>query len=85
MRLADQDSENGLQPVPGSHGMNVPTACTIVIIAGCRLTDNHKKNLRKHFPFQVNTSAKWTGTTEQYLPLIVSDSRHPSMITFQEL
>ena len=37
MRLADEDSENGLQPVPGSHGMNVPTACTIVIIAGFRL------------------------------------------------
>ena len=37
MRLADRDSENGLQPVPGSHGMNVPTACTIVIIAGFRL------------------------------------------------
>ena len=34
MRLADDDSENGLQPVPGSQGMNVPTACTIVIIAG---------------------------------------------------
>ena len=37
MRLADEDSENDLHLVPGSHGMNVPSACTIVIIAGFRL------------------------------------------------
>ena len=36
MRLADEDSENDLHLVPGSHGMNVPSACTIVIIAGFR-------------------------------------------------
>ena len=34
MRLDDEDSENDLQLVPGSHGMKVPSACTIVIIAG---------------------------------------------------
>ena len=60
MRLDNEDLENGLQLVPGSHGINVPSACTNVIIAGCRLTDNHKLNLRKHFPLQVNTSDKWT-------------------------
>ena len=43
MRLDDVDSDNDLHLVPGSQGMNVPSACTIVIIAGCRLTDNHKK------------------------------------------
>ena len=37
MKLADEDSENGLQLVPESQGMNVPSACTIVIIAGFRL------------------------------------------------
>ena len=30
----DNNTGKGLQLVPGSHGMNVPSACTIVIIAG---------------------------------------------------
>ena len=34
MTLAEEDSENDLQLNPGSHGMNVPSACSIVIIAG---------------------------------------------------
>ena len=38
MRLVDEDSENDLHLVPGSHGMNVPSACIVVIIAGCRFT-----------------------------------------------
>ena len=37
MRLADEDSERGLQIVSGSQGMDVPSACSIVIIAGFRL------------------------------------------------
>ena len=36
MNLAGENSEKGLQLVPGSQGMNVPSACTIVIIAGFR-------------------------------------------------
>ena len=36
MKLADEESERGLQLVSGSQGMNVPSACTIVIIAGFR-------------------------------------------------
>ena len=43
MRLADEDTADDLQLVPGSQGMNVPSACTIVIIAGHRLlTHTHK-------------------------------------------
>ena len=34
MRLDDEDTRKGLQLVPESHGMDVPSACTIVIIAG---------------------------------------------------
>ena len=49
MRLADEDSENGLQPVPGSHGMNVPTACTIVIIAGFRLIHIQTRIIKETF------------------------------------
>ena len=37
MKLADEDSERGLHLVPESQGMDVPSACTIVIIAGFRL------------------------------------------------
>ena len=39
MRLDDEDTENGLRLVPGSHGQNVPSTCTIVIIAGSNDTD----------------------------------------------
>ena len=36
MRLddEDEDSRDGLKIVSGTHGMDVPSACTIVIIAG---------------------------------------------------
>ena len=34
LRLDDEDTGIGLQLVPGSFGMDVPNACTIVIIAG---------------------------------------------------
>ena len=34
MNLDDEDSEDNIKLVPGSHGMNVPSTCTIVIIAG---------------------------------------------------
>ena len=34
MRLDNADTENGLQLVPETYGMDVPSACTIVIIAG---------------------------------------------------
>ena len=34
MRLDDEDTGKALQLVPESHGMDVPSACTIVIIAG---------------------------------------------------
>ena len=34
MRLDDEDSGDGLKLVAGSFGMNVPSACTIVTIAG---------------------------------------------------
>ena len=38
MTLDNDDSVDGLHLVPGSFGMNVPTSCTIVIIAGVRHT-----------------------------------------------
>ena len=34
MRLDDEDLGDGLKLVSGSYGMDVPSACTIVIIAG---------------------------------------------------
>ena len=34
LRLDDADTGNGLQIVPETYGMDVPSACTIVIIAG---------------------------------------------------
>ena len=57
MRLADEDPENELKLVPGSQGMDVPSACSIVIIAGSSLT--HRHNFFKE-SLQVGISAKWT-------------------------
>ena len=34
MRLDNGDTENALHIVPETYGMDVPSACTIVIIAG---------------------------------------------------
>ena len=34
MRLDDEDTGNSVKLVPETFGMNVPNACTIVIIAG---------------------------------------------------
>ena len=34
MRLDDEDTGKGLKLVPESHGMDVPNACSIVIIGG---------------------------------------------------
>ena len=34
MRLDNEDTENGLNIGPETYGMTVPSACTIVIIAG---------------------------------------------------
>ena len=36
MTLDDENAEIGLKLVPGSFGMNVPSACSIVIIAGTK-------------------------------------------------
>ena len=51
MRLDDEDKKNEtkieiekLQLVPGSKGMNVPSTCTVVIIAGI----NIKQKIRQH-------------------------------------
>ena len=49
MRLADEDSENGLQLVTGSQGMNVPSSCTIVIITGFRLIHTQTRILKVTF------------------------------------
>ena len=35
----DEDSENGAKLASGTHGMDVPSACTIVIIAGNMKTE----------------------------------------------
>ena len=49
MRLADEDPVDGLQLDPGSHGINVPSACTIVIIAGFRLTRTQARIVKETF------------------------------------
>ena len=36
MRLDNEDTGKGLKLVPETYGMNVPSSCTIVIIAGNR-------------------------------------------------
>ena len=45
MALGEEDSGRGLQLVPGSHGQNVPNACTIVIIAGRTQYEKYNENI----------------------------------------
>ena len=55
------DGENkgkDLRLVPGSHGQNVPSTCTIVIIAG--INDTKQTNFSSH-SIQVGTLIDWTG------------------------
>ena len=47
MSLDDEDSGDGLKLLSGTHGMEVPSACTIVIIAGNNLQT--KIDFRNHF------------------------------------
>ena len=58
MRLVDVDTLNVPRFVPGSHGQNVPSTCTIVIIAGINDTD---KTIYTFCSIQVGTLTKWTG------------------------
>ena len=45
MRLDNEHTGYGLKFVPGSHGMEAPSACTIVIIAGIMYTKKLLLNL----------------------------------------
>ena len=47
MELDDEDTEDGIQLAPGSDGMNVPSTCTILIIAG--IIDTQKKKRYDNF------------------------------------
>ena len=47
--MADEDSKNGHQLVLGSQGMNVPSACTIVIIAGFKLIHTKTRIVKDAF------------------------------------
>ena len=47
MELDDEDTGSGIQLVPGSDGMNVPSTCTIVIIAG--IIDDQKNKEKQNF------------------------------------
>ena len=46
MELDEEDTgDDGIQLVPGSNGMNVPSTCTIVIIAGITHPDDEDKEV----------------------------------------
>ena len=53
--------ENSLHLVPGSHGMNVPSACTIVIIAGIDIKQRKENMYFCISILQVSTLTKSTG------------------------
>ena len=63
MRLADEDSKNGLLRVPGSQGMDVPSACTIVIIAGFRLIHTQTTILKVSF----STAGKYISKVDRVM------------------
>ena len=63
MKLADEDSEKGLQLVSGSQGMNVPSACTIVIVAGFRLIHTQTSIIKVTF----STAGKYISKVERVM------------------
>ena len=79
MRLADEDSENSLQLVPGSHGMNVPSSCTIVIIAGLKI--GTKNNLKETFSTQGKYISKVDRVMTQ-VDRITEDIDHMPLAAF---
>ena len=63
MKLADEDSEKGFNLFPGSQGMNVPSACTIVIIAGFRYTHNQTKIVK----VIISTAGKYVSRVDRVM------------------
>ena len=53
MKQDDEDTGIGIKLVPGSYGMNVPSTCTIVIIAG--ITINKTKYFRLRLTDEVSS------------------------------
>ena len=81
MRLTDEDSENGPQLIPGSHGMNVPSACTIVIIAGFRLIHTQTRIVKETF----YNSGKYINKVDRVMTQvdrITEDIAHMPVATF---
>ena len=50
MTLDDENGGKGLKLVPGTFGMNVPSACTIVIIAGTSMSPIKDKYTIHEYP-----------------------------------
>ena len=81
MRLADEDSDKGLQLDLGSHGMNIPSACTIVIIAGSRLTHTQKRIVKVTF----STPGEYTSEVDRVMTQverITEDIAHMPVAAF---
>ena len=81
MKLADEDSKNGLQLVPGSHGMNVPSACTIVIIAGFQFIHNQTRIVKITF----STAGKYISKVDRVMiqvDRITEDIAHMPVAAF---
>ena len=63
MKLADEDSEDDLKLVPESQGMSVPSACTIVIIAGFGLIHSQTRNVNVTF----STAGKYISKVDRVM------------------
>ena len=58
MTLADENLEN---VVPGSQGMDVPSACTIVIVAGLEIDDT------QNIYFRISTQGKYISKVDRVM------------------
>ena len=67
LELDNAETRNGLQLFPGSHGMNVPSTCTIVIIAGklsFKSFHLHDKYVHIHHLYSLG---KYLGTVDRVM------------------
>ena len=79
MRLDDEDSGIGLQFISGTYGLNVSSACTIVIIAGLKIAT--KNNLKETFSTQGKYISKVDRVMTQ-VDRITEDIDHMPLAAF---
>ena len=80
MSLDDEDPGNGLDIVPGSHGISVPSTCTIVIVKG--LNDTKRKEHPTDVPYFLGKYLNRVDSVMTKVDKIAEDIEHIPVAAF---